>query len=336
MTLAHLDNLIGHRLNTLPLLVLYLTDGCNSRCGMCDIWRRPRKNMDMALVDELVSAAADLKMRWVLLSGGEAMQHPEWPTIARRFREVGIYTMLLTNGLLVKRQAEAVAASVDELIVSLDGGTPETYAHIRGVDAFDLLLEGITQVRAAGVPVTTRTTVQAGNYGELPQIIEAAYRAGASLISFLPIDMGSDVAFGSRTQPQFGALSAEQTDDFAHIIERIIDDYAPLFEAGRMAEPPPKLRRLVGYFRALGGQPTDYTPPRCNAPHISTVIEVDGTLRPCYFLPATGNAAEAGLSAALNTPAAVAMRRAYQSGQRAECARCVCPLYKGPRALARM
>src|SRR5690606_19544897 len=95
----HLLNLVSDRLHTLPLVVLYLTDGCNSRCVTCDIWRNPRRNMKMELVDEIAGACAELGVRWVLLSGGEAMQHPHWPEIARRFRDQGIYTMLLTNGL---------------------------------------------------------------------------------------------------------------------------------------------------------------------------------------------------------------------------------------------
>lgn len=37
-------NLLGDRLHTLPLLVVYLTDGCNSKCITCDVWRLPRCN----------------------------------------------------------------------------------------------------------------------------------------------------------------------------------------------------------------------------------------------------------------------------------------------------
>ena len=126
MSTKHLLNLVGDRLYSLPLIVLYITDGCNSRCVTCDIWRNPRRNMDMRLVEKIVTEAADLGVRHVLLSGGEAMQHPEWDTIAQLFRERGIYTMLLTNGLFLRKQAQQVVPSVDEVIVSLDGGTTAT------------------------------------------------------------------------------------------------------------------------------------------------------------------------------------------------------------------
>lgn len=338
MKLKRLRNLAGDRLHTLPLVVLYLTDGCNSRCVSCDIWRSPRRNMSLELTETIASTCAELDVRWVLLSGGEAMQHPQWPQIARRFRDTGAHVMLLTNGLLLRKQITAAAASVDEVIVSLDGGTAATYAAIRGVDAFDLVLDGMQAAQAHGIPVTTRTTIQQANYHEIPQIIDAAKRAGATRISFLTVDVASAFAFGQRA-PQMSDPLALRPDDlphFAALIDQVAVDYAADFASGLIAESPTKLRRMVDYFGAIAGV-TDYPPPRCNAPHISTVIEVDGTLRPCYFLPAYGKL-ETGqpLPAALNTDTAVALRRAYRDGQRPECARCVCPLYKGPRALMRM
>jgi hypothetical protein len=41
----------------------------------------------------------------------------------------------------------------------------------------------------------------------------------------------------------------------------------------------------------------------------------------------------APLREAVNSEAALALRRAYQAGERRECASCVCPLYKGAKAL---
>jgi MoaA/NifB/PqqE/SkfB family radical SAM enzyme len=348
-------NLAGDRLHSLPLAVLYLTDGCNSRCVTCDIWRSPRRNMALDVAETVAGALPALQTRHVLLSGGEAMQHPHWPQIARMFRAAGARVMLLTNGLLLRRQLDDVLASVDEVIVSLDAGTAPTYATVRGVDAFDLVLDGIRAVRAGGLPVVTRTTVQRANYREIPQVIEAALAADVTRVSFLTVDVSSAYAFGPRFTadpaltlaasglgaphdhgPAAAALRADDLPELARTLDEVEARFSAAFAAGRIAETPAKLRRMVAYFGALLN--VDHvSPPRCNAPHISTVIEVDGTLRPCYFLPAYGRlAAGEPLAAALNSPEALALRRAYRTGQRPECARCVCPLYRGPRALLRM
>jgi MoaA/NifB/PqqE/SkfB family radical SAM enzyme len=387
MGAKRLLNLVSDRLHTLPLVVLYLTDGCNSRCVTCDIWRNPRRNMRLELVDEIAGACAELGIRWVLLSGGEAMQHPHWPEIARRFRDQGVYTMLLTNGLMVRKQADEVAASVDELIVSLDGGNAATYQAIRGVDAFDLLLEGIQAVRAKGVPVATRTTVQRANFREIPQIIEASKSVDVNRVSFLTVDVSNQYAFGNRfpnvelvgtglalssdmsssefptpplhsmergaggevipliatmgsgAPPDHGPAATALTPDDVIELSQVVDDvearFAADFASGLIAESPDKMRLMVDYFGGINGT-ASFPRPRCNSPHVSTVIEVDGTLRPCYFLPAYGRLKGMKLGEAINTPAAQALRQAYRTGQRPECERCVCPLYKGPRALMRM
>jgi MoaA/NifB/PqqE/SkfB family radical SAM enzyme len=247
--------------------------------------------------------------------------------------------MLLTNGLLVRKQIDEIASSVDDLIVSLDGGTAETYHRIRGVDAFDLVVDGIRAARSAGVHVSTRTTVQNMNFREIPGIIRASIDADVNVISFLPVDMSSSVAFGDRDLLQTpGALSRPEVDELDQVLQQIAAEFADEFRSGRIAESPLKLRRILSqYFRATLGE-LPYPRPRCNAPHFSTVIDVDGTLRPCYFLPAYGKLTPDGdrLPAAINWNAAQDLRRAYRTGERSECERCVCPLYKGPRGLMRM
>lgn len=353
MSVRHLLNLAGDRLSTLPILVLYLTDGCNSRCVTCDIWRNPRRNMTKELVETIATDARALAVRWVVLSGGEAMQHPQWPAIARRLHETGARVTLLTNGLLLRKQIDEVLASVDEVIVSLDGGTPATYAAIRGVDGFELILDGIRLVRAGGLPVTTRTTVQRANYRELPQIIAAAKAADVNTISFLTVDVSNPFAFGSRFTadatlvatpgigapaehgPPAAALAADDLPELARVLDDVETRFADDFRSGRIAETPAKLRRMVDYFGAILGQ-NAYPPVRCNAPHLAAVVEVDGTLRPCYFLPALGKLTAGPLREVVNSAAAIDLRRAYQRGERAECAACVCPLYKGGRALLRL
>lgn len=353
MGARHLLNLLGDHVRSLPILILYLTDGCNSRCVTCDIWRNPRLNMKRELVEHIAADMRPLGVRWVVLSGGEAMQHPEWPQIAQRLRGEGARVMLLTNGLLLRRQIDDVLASVDEVIVSLDGGSAQTYEAIRGVDAFDLVMEGIRKVRAGGLPVTTRTTVQRANYREIPQIIEVALAADVNSISFLTVDVSNPFAFGPRFEadaalpliahagpeappehgPPASALTNEDIDILAGVLDETEHRFATAFEAGRIAETPAKLRRMVDYFRGvIGGGAFPFV--RCNAPHLSAVIEVDGRLRPCYFLPTVGKLRrDVTLREAINTPEMVEMRAAYRRGERAECERCVCPLYKGPRAL---
>ncbi len=339
MSAIHLLNLASDRLRTLPMVIFYLTDGCNSRCVTCDIWRSPRRNMSLDIIDAAAAESRALGIRWGVLSGGEAMQHPQWAEAASRLRAAGMRVILLTNGLFLKKQADTVINGVDEVVVSLDGGTAQTYEAIRGVDAFNSVLEGIRAVRAGGVPVTTRTVVQRANYRELPMIIQAAQSADVTSISFLNVDVSNPFAFGERADIHQAlppaALTADDLPIFRDVLDTLERDFAADFAARRIAEPPEKLRRMVDYFAAILGQ-QPFSPPRCNAPHLAVVIEVDGSLRPCYFLPRMGKLNGAPLAEAINSLDALALRAAYRAGERRECARCVCPLYKGAGALLRL
>ena len=346
--LRPLLNLTGDRLRALPMLIVYLTDGCNSRCVTCDIWKLPRRNMPLALAEKLASEFRALGVRRVIFSGGEAMQHPEWPRIAHLFRTAGAKVELLTNGLLLNKQSKDVIEYIDELIVSLDGGVPETYKAIRGVDGFEVIVSGMRTCADAGLPITTRTTIQHGNYSEMPKIIDVARKAGVRKVSFLAVDVSSTQAFGPRFaadivsdnaslhphMPPSPALTSHDLPEFLQVLDRLERDYAADFASGLIAENPAKLRRLYDYFATLNGE-SPFPPPRCNAPHLSTVIEVDGSLRPCFFLPRVGKLGKGTLLETLNAPPAIEMRKAYRTGQRLECSRCVCSMYQGPRTLLR-
>ena len=70
MNLRSVANLLGDRLYTLPLAVLYITDKCNSRCVSCDYWRFGQTHMSMDLARRLADELPRSGTRYVLLSGG--------------------------------------------------------------------------------------------------------------------------------------------------------------------------------------------------------------------------------------------------------------------------
>jgi MoaA/NifB/PqqE/SkfB family radical SAM enzyme len=248
---------------------------------------------------------------------------------------------------LLRKQAQDVIRHIDRVTVSLDAATPELYQKIRGVDALDVILDGMQIVSAAGVPVSTRTTLMRANFHQIPLIVDTALEAGANSASFLTVDTHNAHAFGPRFEhdatiplaqepvvDEFGGLTADDLPEFATVLDRLEETHAEHFADGRIEESPAKLRSYYHYFAAPYGL-GEFTPPRCNAPHISAVVNVDGQLQPCYFLPTSGQVNGQGLQEAINSEDMVKMREAYRQGEREECGRCVCPLYRGPRSLLR-
>jgi hypothetical protein len=127
------------------------------------------------------------------------------------------------------------------------------------------------------------------------------------------------------------ALAPGDVARFAQVVEETIARYPEEFASGFIAESPARLRRLPLYFRALSGDGA-FPENTCNAPWVSTVIEADGTVRPCFFHRSLGNIHDRPLDEILNAPDAIAFRRQLDVHRDPICQKCVCTLYLGPRA----
>jgi Fe-coproporphyrin III synthase len=316
-------------LRRLPLVTLYLTERCNSRCQSCDYWRHGHLDVDAQRVLELVPRLIELGTRVALISGGEPLVHPRWVDICQLLRASGLRLWLLTSGLSLLKHAPRVAQLFDAVTVSLDGIDAATYAAIRGVDAFEHVCAGIRASVAAGSELGIRVTVQRSNFHQLPGFVHLARALGAHQLSFVAVDVANAHAF-SR-QPGLApplALEPEDLPLLAATLDALERDHAADFRSGLIADSPRKLRRMQQYFAAVCGQ-TPYPPVRCNVFDYSAVIDAGGRAHPCFFIP--GPPVPPGNSGpALNSPAMRALRAAIRRGERPECARCVCSLWREP------
>ena len=325
----------GSSLQRLPLVTLYLTERCNSRCVTCDYWRHGRIDLTLDRLTGLLPSLRNLQTKVALLSGGEPLLNPAWAQMARLLQDNGQSVWLLTSGLALAKHARRVGQLCDSVTVSLDGTCSTTYAAIRGLDAFDKVCEGIRAAAAEGVPVNVRVTLQRANYRELGAFVDVARQAGARQVSFLAVDVGNPHAFG-RTDDSMPdvALRAADLVEFERLLDELEREHAEDFSSGFIAESPQKLRRLLQYFAAVSGAGT-YPPVRCNAPEFSAVVGVGGRVQPCFFIQGATSAAEhPDLESALNSAAMTDLRADIRAGRRPECARCVCSMWRSPATFA--
>jgi Fe-coproporphyrin III synthase len=326
-------------IHALPVLVLLPHSRCNCRCVMCDIWRirQVREILPSDLENHRDSFRA-LRIRWVVLSGGEPLLHSDLGALGRFFHEEGIRVTLLTAGLVLERHARVVAENVDDIIVSLDG-PPEVHDSIRGVPrAYERLARGIGAVRGIrpDIPISARCTVQRGNHLHLQATLLAARKLALSSISFLAADMTSS-SFNrpdgwTPAQQSTVALDAVQVEELSREINSLLLNHAHAFECRFVVEDAEKLRRIENHFRAHLGQ-IEEVAPRCNAPWVSAVIESDGSVRPCFFHPPFGTIREGRLDSILNSRKAQAFRAGLDVTTNPVCQRCTCSLNLNRRDL---
>jgi Fe-coproporphyrin III synthase len=319
--------------SSLPILTLLPFSRCNCRCAMCDIWKEKNASaLSRHDVERLLPDLARLGTRRVVLSGGEPLMHPDLFGLVRPLREVGMGLTLLSSGLLLERFASEIAATFDDVVVSLDGPAA-VHDAIRGVPgAFARLRRGVAALRG-GSPVPSlsgRCTVQKENLSRLRETVAAAREIGLDRVSFLAADTTS-AAFGraagwtpqsrDRVVPNAAGLS-----ELAEEIDRLEAGCGDDLASGFVAESAAKLRsRLLGHFRACAGE-APFPAATCNAPWVSAVVESDLSVRPCFFHPPYGRLGDDGLGPVLNGEAALGFRRALDVATDPVCLRCPCRL----------
>ena len=309
----------------LRLLILAVADRCDQRCLHCQIWMGPRNGRTsltlserLVVVDEALAAGC----REALLTGGEPLLSSDlWP-IAERLRAGGVRLMLATNGMLLDAHAAKVTALFHEVYVSLDGASPLTHDGLRGVPALERVRAGVAALKRCSdsMKIIARSTLHAGNLAEIEAIAVVARGMGFDHVSFLPIDASSD-AFGGAPQTRRALIpTAGQIETFEATIARMAA--AGACRDGFVLESPAKLRRLARHLRASGAA-APFEAPECDAPWWSSVVEADGSVRPCFFHAPVGDVREGllGLRAGDRYQKALAaIRRPNDT-----CARCVCP-----------
>lgn len=320
---------VSSPLREVPLVTLYVTERCNSRCVTCDYWRHGRSDLSLDSVTRMLPGLVEMGTRVVVLSGGEPLLHPQWAAMATLLASQQVEVWLLTSGLSLEKHASQAASLFKDITVSMDGTEARTYAAIRGLNAFDKVCQGIRAASVHGNAPSLRVTLQRANYRELPRFVELARSLGARRVSFLAVDVANPHAFGRHADFSGEvALSLEDLTIFERLLDSLERTHADDFRSGFIAESPEKLRRILEYFTALQGRGS-YPPVRCNAPEFSAVIAADGRVQPCFFIAGPGNDAPArNLHAALNSHAMTALRDDIRAGRRAECKTCVCSKWR--------
>lgn len=323
----------------LPILLVNVHEHCNCRCMMCDIWKRTEgRELDLEEFSHHRESLRNLGVGNVVLTGGEPLLHRNFSGLCRMLKECEVRITLLTTGLLLARHAAVVAEAVDEVIVSLDG-PQEVHDAVRRIKgAFRLLGDGIRAVKAsnAALPVRGRSTVQKANHLVLRQTVSAAKALLLDSISFLAADLTSpafnrELVWPIARQDSI-ALNREEVGDLHNEMEALIAEHALDIRSHYIFESEGKLRRIVRRFREHLG---DLSPvaPVCNAPWVSAVLEVDGSVRPCFFHERIGSVGTATLEQVINSDEARQFRAGLKINENPTCRRCVCSLnYKAEPA----
>ena len=166
-------------------LLAELTHRCPLQCPYCSnplALERAAGELPTEVWLDVLAQAAELGVLQLHLSGGEPTVRRDLEEIVAQAARVGLYSNLITAGVLLTRaRLEALAnLGLDHVQISIqdaDAANADRIAHYRGGHAKKLEVAG--WVRALGLPLTINAPVHRQNIDSLPAIIELAVRLGA-------------------------------------------------------------------------------------------------------------------------------------------------------------
>ncbi|QSQ18180.1 GTP 3',8-cyclase MoaA [Myxococcus landrumensis] len=183
-------------------LRLSITDRCNFRCTYCSpaSWGGKRDLLSPEELARIASLFASMGIRRVRLTGGEPLIRPDILDIARRLSSIpGVrHLAITTNASHLESLAVPLReAGVDQLNLSLDTLSAETFRRISKQGDFDAVLKGIDRAAEAGYgTLKLNVVVMRGvNDGEARTLVDYAHARGITprFIELMPFGQGVPV-----------------------------------------------------------------------------------------------------------------------------------------------
>jgi radical SAM protein with 4Fe4S-binding SPASM domain len=210
-----------------------VTNACNLRCIHCHASSGKPGEDEMTteeakrFIDQLASVD---EFRMLVYTGGEPLVRPDIFELMEHSRRAGLVNVLATNATLI---TEEVAHRLREVgvagvAVSLDSCDADVHNAIRrSPEAFKSALEGMRNVRKAGMLLQVNTTAMEYNFDTLRDLIELADERGSSIMlmyQLVPVGRGGTIGAATldiAMNEKLLRYLAEQQQHISTIVEPV-------------------------------------------------------------------------------------------------------------------
>lgn len=269
-------------------IYLETTNRCNLLCTTCPRTYEelePPADMSWELFTRIVDQVPEIA-RAVLHGVGEPMLVKNLPKMVRYLKDRGTYILFNTNGTVLNdRNGRAlIAAGLDELRVSLDAASAQSYLAVRGKNYFNRILRNVRAFRnlqereGQDHPrVSAWLTGLKETIAELPAFVRVAAEIGVKEVYLQRLVFFQDVAIGLARPDQ--ALYEQLNNEESRLIEEATDLAKSLgmtFSAsGAASEPGMSLKR--------DGDASPWS--MCRRPWTVMYFTANGRALPCCIAP---------------------------------------------------
>jgi radical SAM protein with 4Fe4S-binding SPASM domain len=295
------------------VLVIDTINICNLRCPLCptglDMPGRKKGRMEWDLFRKIIDDLGEYALTVVLHNWGEPLLNKDIFRMISYVRQRRIKTIVSSNLNILNEEGAAalVASGLDELIVSLDGVTAETYGQYRIGGSHPQVVQNIemlVRIRAAQGSRRPRIIWQylvfKHNVHEVPEIRGMARRLGVDDVRIVSAQLG-----GPGQTPYLGDRSTAEAAS-----KWLVQD-----------------KRYVGQFDYFS-DPRFLSKKRCGYLWKTLSVNWDGTVSPCccVYDPSTdfGNLKNMDFGQIWNNDLYLSSRKLFSRNRR---------LFSGPRTI---
>lgn len=253
------------------LIVWYLSETCNLRCPMCNVWESRNKfekeaketPFNIQDVKKIIKQVEPFKPMFYFI-GGEPTLNRDLIKIISYIHQKKMITSLTTNGWLLPHFAQPLFESgLDFISVSLDSSSAEIHDKNRGVwGSFRRTTEGIKKLaklkkkNGSIFPnIKINTVIMPQNVDKLEEIIALVCNLGADEMSFQNLSF-----YGEEIQKLNNSyVEAKKTGKI--IMGMRVKGRTPFGEA--------EIKKIVKFLKSLPRLSKKYDLPLINTPYVN-------------------------------------------------------------------
>lgn len=323
-------DLIRFSAQSKPVVMWNLTRRCNLACQHCYMDAEKEASEELSLEEgiHLVDDLAALKIPILIFTGGEPLLSRNFFAYAFHAREIGLRTVISTNGTLITPEVARLMAEaqIRYVGVSMDSITPQRHDSFRGVaGAWDRALQGMRNARDAGLKTGLRITLTRDNWQDVPALLNLALDEGIPrfcLYHLVPTGRGAGIAERDVTPEQRRSVIRLLAEAAVELKDRNIEilttdspmDGAYLLE---LLKGDPRQEQVRKLLTNAGG---------CSTGVKVANINHKGDVHPCHFMPhvVVGNVRERSFRDIWidNPSAELSALREIKSNLKGACGKC--------------
>lgn len=159
---------------TIKYLTFEVWPDCNMDCNFCfSSWREQYSKVDTQTAKKTIEILNNQGLEAISFTGGEPLLRKDLPELIQYSKELGLTTVLTTNGILLERRLPKIADYVDYVNLPLDSANEEVHNYMRPTKSVenhhqhinDLL--NLMQEKYPDIGVKINTMVSKQNYDSI-------------------------------------------------------------------------------------------------------------------------------------------------------------------------